>query len=207
MIDFWKRKIKANSRLKKWALFLMMHPVKTRPRLWLRCLRFLYVKKGKDSVIYRSVRKDITPFNKFIMGRRSVIEDYSIVNNAMGDIVIGNNCRVGISTLVLGPIELKDNVNIAQHVVLLGFDHDYQDIVSEPHKQKILTQKIVLNENVWIGANSVILPGISVGRNSLIGAGSVVTRDVPPYCAAVGNPARIVKRYDFEKKEWVRNNI
>jgi acetyltransferase-like isoleucine patch superfamily enzyme len=97
-----------------------------------------------------------------------------------------------------------NNVNIGQHVILSGLNHDYQDILNEPSMQKVFSKQIVIQDNVWIGANSVILPGISIGAHSMIGAGSVVTKDIPAYCLAVGNPARIVKQYDVEKKQWVK---
>lgn len=204
MFSSVKQKIKANPVLKQRLLFLMMHPVKTRPRFWLRCFRFLYMKKGKKSVIYRSVRKDIVPFNTFSIGNYSVIEDYAIINNSVGDIVIGSNSRIGISSLVLGPILVGNNVNIGQHVILSGLNHDYQDILNEPSMQKVFSKQIVIQDNVWIGANSVILPGISIGAHSMIGAGSVVTKDISPYSLALGNPARIVKQYDVEKKQWIK---
>lgn len=198
------QKIKVNPRLKKRILHLMMHPVKTRPRFWLSCLQFLYIKKGKKSVIYRSVRKDIVPSNTFIMGDYSVIEDYAIINNAVGDIVIGSSCRIGISSLVLGPILAGNNVNIGQHVILSGLNHDYQDILSGSSMQKVFSEQIIIKDNAWIGANSVILPGISIGTHSMIGEGSVVTKDIPPYSLAIGNPARVAKQYDFEKKQWIK---
>lgn len=78
------QKIKANPALKQRVLHLIMHPVKTRPRFWLRCLQFLYMKKGKKSVIYRSIRKDIVPFNTFKLDDYSVVEDYAIINNVVG---------------------------------------------------------------------------------------------------------------------------
>ncbi len=162
------------------------------------------MKKGKRSVVYRSVRKDITPFNSFIMGDYSVIEDYSIINNAVGDIIIGSKSRLGLSSLVLGPVLIGDNVNIGQHTVLSGLNHDYEDVFEEPSKQKIIRKKITIHNNTWIGANSVVLPGITIGGNSMIGAGSVVTKDIPPYSLAVGNPARVVKQYDVEKQTWVK---
>ena len=66
---------------------------------------------------------------------------------------------------------------------------------------------IKIENNVWIGANSVVLPGVQIGNHSVIGAGSIITKDIPPYSVAVGNPARIVKRYDMDLKEWVKVNI
>ena len=57
---------------------------------------------------------------------------------------------------------------------------------------------------MWIGEKVTVLPGITIGEKSIIGANSVVTKDIPPFCIAAGNPASIIKRYDFEKHEWVR---
>lgn len=65
------------------------------------------------------------------------------------------------------------------------------------------TSPVIIND-VWIGANSVILSGVKIGKHCVVGAGSIVTMDIPEYCVAIGNPGRIVKRYDFEKKEWVK---
>ena len=71
----------------------IMHPVKTRPYWWIRVWQPFYIKKGRGSVIYSSVRKDLPPFHLFQMGKYSVVEDFSCLNNAVGDIVIGDYCR------------------------------------------------------------------------------------------------------------------
>jgi len=199
-----KEKIKQNPQLKQFIWNLLMHPVKTRPRWWFRQLRFLYVKRGKNSVIYRSVRKDIVPFNKFVLGERSVIEDYSIVNNAVGDVVIGSRTRVGFGNTVIGPVQIGNDVSLAQNVTVTGLNHNYQDVDVVISNQGISTNCVTIDDDVWIGANSVILPGVSIGKHSIVAAGSVVTRPVPPYSVCVGNPARVIKQYDFDKKEWCR---
>lgn len=198
------QKIKANPRLKQRVLHLMMHPVKTRPRLWLRCLQFLYMKKGRKSVIYRSVRKDIVPFNTFSMGNYSVIEDYAIINNAVGDIVIGNHARIGLGNTIIGPVSIGDKVNLAQNIVISALNHNYEDVGKSIADQGINIQTVIIENDVWIGANSIILAGVHIGKHVVIGAGSVVTKDIPPYSVALGNPARIVKQYDVEKKQWIK---
>jgi len=164
------------------------------------------MKKGKKSVIYRSVRKDIVPFNTFILGDYSVIEDYAIINNAVGDIVIGNYTRIGLNNTLIGPVAIGNKVNLAQNVAISGLNHNFEDIDKLIAEQGISTKQITIEDNVWIGANSVVLPGIRIGKHVVVGAGSVVTRDVPPYRVVVGNPARVVKRYDFEKKQWIKIN-
>lgn len=199
-----KEKIKQNPQLKKLVLNFIMHPVKTRPQWWIRMFQFLYIKKGKGAVIYRSVRKDLPPFNKFVMGKYSIIEDYSCLNNAVGDIIIGDYCRIGLSNTVIGPIKIGDGVNLSQNVVLIGLDHTYENIDRGVIEQGVTTAPIEIGEHTIIGANSVILPGVKVGKHCFVGACCLVAKDVPDYSVVVGNPARIIKQYDFEAKEWKR---
>ena len=199
-----KEKIKSNPALKKFILNLIMHPVKTRPRFITRMFQFMYLKRGKKSVIYRSVRKDLVPFNKFSIGDYSVVEDYSILNNAVGNIHIGSHTRIGLSNTVIGPIEIGNNVNFAQNIVLSGLNHNFRDVEKPIDEQGVSTSPILIDDDVWIGANSVIVAGVTIGKHAVIGAGSVVTKDVPPYSIAVGNPAQVIKKYDFDKKEWTK---
>ena len=72
-----KQRIKENPGLKQAVHRFIMHPVKTRPNWWIRLFDFIYLKRGKGSVIYRSVRKDLPPFNRFFLGKYSVVEDFS----------------------------------------------------------------------------------------------------------------------------------
>ncbi len=197
-------KIKSNPELKRRLLFMMMHPVKTRPRLWLRCLQFFYMKKGKNSVIYRSVRKDIVPFNGFSLGKSSVIEDYTIINNALGEIIIGNHTRIGMGNTIIGPVMIGNNVILAQNVVTSALNHNFEDVLTTINQQGVKTDQIIIENNVWIGANSTILAGVHIGEHVVVGAGSVVTKDIPPFNVVVGNPARIVKEYDHKEQRWIK---
>ena len=202
-MEILKEKIKNNPDLKRKLLYLMMHPVKTRPRLWLRCLQFFYMKKGKNSVIYRSVRKDIVPFNGFSLGKSSVIEDYTIINNAVGEIIIGNHTRIGMGNTIIGPVMIGNNVILAQNVVTSALNHNFEDVLTTINQQGVKTDQIIIENNVWIGANSTILAGVYIGEHVVVGAGSVVTKDIPPFNVVVGNPARIVKEYDHKEQRWI----
>lgn len=199
-----KEKIKNNPLLKRLVLNLIMHPVKTRPRWTIRLFQFLYLKRGKKSVIYRSVRKDIVPFNQFSLGRYSVIEDYCTLNNAVGDVHIGAYTRIGMSNTIIGPVTIGDKVNLAQNIVVSGLNHNFTDVDIPISDQGVATKPVTIGNNVWIGANAVILPGVTIGEHVVIGAGSIVSRNIPPYSVVVGNPAQVVKEYDFEKKQWVK---
>lgn len=83
---------------------------------------FHYLKYGKGSIIYRSVRKDLPPFNRFSLGRYSVVEDFCCLNNAVGDIIIGNYSRIGLGNTIIGPVNIGDHVNLAQNITVSGLN-------------------------------------------------------------------------------------
>jgi acetyltransferase-like isoleucine patch superfamily enzyme len=198
-------KIKANPKLKGLAHSLLIPPNDHRPRLWVRwfLMPFLY-KKGKNTVIRRNVRLDIFPFNKFSIGTKSIIESFSTINNGVGNVSIGDHTIVGIGSVVIGPVTIGNQVMLAQNIVISGLNHGYENVDISPAFQKVTTGAIIIEDDVWIGANSIITAGVTIGKHSIIGGGSVVTKDVPPYTVAVGNPAKIIKQYNFEEKLWKR---
>jgi acetyltransferase-like isoleucine patch superfamily enzyme len=159
-------------------------------------------KKGKGTVIRFNTRMDLFPFNKFRIGSGSIIEDFSAVNNGVGDVFIGNNSGIGLSNVIIGPVKIGNYVMLAQNVVISGLNHGYKNVSVPPRLQKVVTKQITIEDNVWIGANVVITAGVTIGKHSVIGAGSVVTRDIPQFTVAVGNPARIIKKYNFETDSW-----
>ncbi|MNY31041.1 putative acetyltransferase [compost metagenome] len=93
---------------------------------------------------------------------------------------------------------------LAQNIVVSGLNHGYELVDVPPSEQKTITKPIVIGDNAWIGANCVITAGVTIGKHAIIGAASVVTKDVPDYSVAVGNPARVIKKYDFDTKTWVK---
>ncbi len=190
----WKEKIKQNPQLKRKLINLLMHPTQARPRLWLRMLQWIYMKRGKHTVIYRSVRKDIVPFNAFSLGEYSVVEDFCCINNAVGDLHIGHHTRIGLHNTLIGPVSIGNHVNLAQGVVVSGLNHNFQDITKRIDEQGVSTSPITICDDAWIGANSVITAGVTIGRHSVVAAGSVVTKDVPEYTVVAGSPARVIKK-------------
>ena len=81
-------------------------------------------------------------------------------------------------------------------------DHNYQNITQGIIEQGITTSPIHIGEHTIIGANVIVLPGITIGKHCFIGAGCVVTQNIPDYCVTVGNPARIIKRYNPQSQTW-----
>jgi lipopolysaccharide O-acetyltransferase len=78
------------------------------------------------------------------------------------------------------------------------------DIIRPSKEQKLEIGTVHIGADSWIAYGACVLPNVTIGRHCIIGALSVVNRDIPPYSVAVGSPARVVKRYDFDRKEWVK---
>ena len=198
---------KDNPAIKQAVYRLMMNDVEARPRLWLRMLQFAYTKRGRGSKIYHSVRKDITPFNKFELGRRSVIESFCCINNAVGDVIIGDNTRVGLHNTLIGPVEIGSNTILAQGIVVSALNHSYEDCTRSIESQQVSTSRIKIEDDVWIGANATITAGVTIGRHSIVAAGAVVTKDIPPYSLAAGVPAKVIKQYNPTTGNWEKKNM
>lgn len=200
-----KDKIKANKKLKRIVHWMLIPPYQARPRKWVRWfVNPFYHKTGKHSVIRRTARMDVVPFNYFELGAHSTIEDFCTINNGVGAVIIGADTRIGMSNVIIGPVHIGNHVILAQNIVMSGLNHNYEDINTPISKQNVSTALITIEDECWIGANAVITAGVTLGKHSVIAAGSVVTKNIPPYCVAVGNPARVIKQFDFEKKQWIR---
>lgn len=201
----FSEKIKSNPRLKKMVHWLLIPTNQHRPRLWVKMfINPFKHKRGKGSIVRRYTRMDVVPFNHFELGARSVIEDFATVNNGVGAVVIGEDTTVGMGNVIIGPVNIGNHVILAQNIVVSGLNHGYEDVSTPISMQKVSVNAINILDEVWIGANSVVTAGVTIGKHAVIGAGSVVTKDIPGYCIAVGNPARIIKQYNFEKKEWIK---
>ena len=121
-------------------------------------------------------------------------------------IVIGNRVTATAS-LILGAHEaiiIEDDVMFAANVNLTDGLHGFED-ADEPYKYQPISRisPIVIKQGCWIGQNVVILPGVTIGEQTIIGANSVVTKDIPARCIAVGAPARVIKKWDAGTRKWV----
>ncbi len=115
-------------------------------------------------------------------------------------IVLGDNCYIqDYFTAIDGNITIHNNCLIASNVSIFGANHS---IDIEDKFQTMIRGDVEIGEYTWIGEKAIILPNVTIGNNCIIGAGSVVTKSIPPYSIAVGNPAKVVKKYDMETKEW-----
>lgn len=187
-----KERLNNHPALKKLVHRLLVPAGEARPRMWVKWLvnPFIHLKQGK---IRRNARTDLFPFQAFSLGKGAVVEDFAVLNNGVGELHIGQGSRVGIGSVLIGPVSIGDNCLLAQHVVISGLNHCFADTTRPIKEQGVETAPVTLADGCWIGANASITAGVRIGKNAVVGAGSVVTRDVPDFAVAVGNPARVVK--------------
>ena len=185
--------LKRSPRLKRFLDYLIMNQRDARPRWYVRLLAPLYQHRGSGSKIYWSVRMDTPPYRRFWLGKRSVIESYCCINNAVGDVTIGDYTRIGIHCTVIGPVCIGSHVNLAQGITVTALNHNFEDATKRIDEQGVSTKPVVIGDDVWIGANAVILPGVTIGSHCVVAAGAVVTKDVPDNTLVGGVPAKVIK--------------
>lgn len=160
---------------------------------------------------YRDGEKRTSILRKLLggMGENVVIDipfhcDYGKNIFLGNDIIINMNCTFVDNK----PIRIGNRVLIASNVQIYTASHpvlpqkrlvpDWKD--SQTTFFRTYARSIEIKDNVWIGGGCILLPGISIGENSVIGAGSVVNRSIPPNCIAVGNPCRVIRHFPLENK-------
>lgn len=195
--------IKANPTLKKLVYWCLVPKHQARPRVWVKWfVNPFFHKKGKGITICRRTRMDVLPFQPFNIGDYSTVEDFATINNGVGAVNIGHNSRIGLGNVLIGPVTIGDNVILAQNIVMSGLNHNYTDVGKPIYLQGETVAMITIEDDCWIGANAVIVAGVTIGKHSVISGGAVVTKNIPPFCVAVGNPAKVIKKYNFETKVW-----
>ena len=192
-------------RLKKFIVFTLSSMKHPRPRLWTRLfVNPLVHKRSIKSKVCGKARLDLFPWRKFVLGKWAIIEDFAVVNNGAGDLIIGEKSRIGIGSVVVGPVEIGMSTSLGPHVHITGFNHTFEDGERDWNEQGLTLRPVKIGDECLIGANSCVCAGVTIGNRVQVGAGSVVTKDLPDACVAVGNPARVIKLYNPETKKWER---
>jgi acetyltransferase-like isoleucine patch superfamily enzyme len=111
---------------------------------------------------------------------------------------IGNRCVIGKGAGIVAHerVEIGDDVFTGHNVYITDANHGYEDLATPIGQQFAPSRPVKIGEHTWLGHGAVVLPGVTVGRHVVVGAGSVVTDDLPDHCVAVGNPARVIRGYD-----------
>lgn len=126
-------------------------------------------------------------------------------------LILGDNIEINDYVHIAAgeKIVIGDNVLIASKVYISDLNHgNYKGInqdtpLSRPNERGLSTNPVVIKNNVWIGEGVCVLSGVTIGKGSIIGALSVVSKSIPDYSIAVGSPARVIKKFNFENKSWV----
>ena len=127
-------------------------------------------------------------------GKNVNIEKGAVFNH---NLEIGDNSGIGINAILSGSggIFIGDNVMMGMDVMIITEDHEHG--IDKPiTEQGSIKASVVIGDDVWIGSRVIILKGVKIGQSSIIGAGAVVTKDIPPFSVAGGNPARVLKTRD-----------
>lgn len=124
------------------------------------------------------------------VGFRGLVAAASLSTSGRGAIHIGDRTFInqGVTIHSSASVQIGSHVLIADHAAV--YDTDFHELVpGEPVRE----QEVVIEDDVWIGRSAVVLPGTRIGRGAVVGAGAVVTRDVPPFTLVAGNPARVIR--------------
>ena len=123
------------------------------------------------------------------------------------EVYIGDGCNIGqrFSILAGGRVTIGKEVLIASDVLITSENHSIDPESDLPYMdQPLICKDVVIKDGCWIGEKAVIMPGVTIGEKAVIGAGSIVTKDIPAYSVAAGNPAKVIKSYNFCTHRWER---
>lgn len=165
----------------------------------LRKLVYSKMLKGCGVNIHITENVFINKFQSITIGNDFSINRYSMLLAGIndGELFIGNNCYIGCFCIISshrGTVRIGNNVMLANGVLLEPANHRFDDLTKPMRLQGHNVGRIIIEDDVWIGDNCVILKDVKIGRGSVIGAGSVVTKDVEPYSVVGGVPAKLIKK-------------
>lgn len=163
-------------------------------RLPIHIRGYQFIDFGKNLTTGRNCRIEAFNFKKY--------------NNQL--IVFGNNIQINdmVHIAAVKKIIIGDNVLMASRIFITDHNHGtfdgFDDLKINYIDKSLVAKEVIIKNNVWIGENCCVLPGVTIGEYSIIGAGSVVTKSVPSYSIAVGNPTKVIKKYDKKQKKWIK---
>jgi len=155
------------------------------------------IRLGDNVLIERDVMLIAGEPNSFIeIGNGTWLFYHCLLSTSGGWIKIGSNCTVNSFAVLYGHggLEIGNGVRISAHVVIVPMNHIYKNPAIPIWLQGETRKGIKIEDDVWIGAGAKVLDGVKIGKGSVIGAGAIVTKDIPPYSVAVGVPAKVIKK-------------
>ena len=139
-----------------------------------------------------------------VIGDDCTLHRYASIGGMTGEVVLGDRVSLGSYNRIIagGRVTIGDDVLFADHVRIVSTEHIYEDINRPIWMQGNRDGDISIGEGTWSGMDVTILMGTTIGRNCVIGAGSVVKGIFPDYCVIAGNPAKVIKKYNQKTNTW-----
>lgn len=189
---------------KMWLAFYLLRSKMIDKRI--RLIRFPFILRGRRFVDFGS---------GLTTGYWCRFEVYPTDNNSRKRLILGNNIQVNdfVHICALDHVEIGDGCLFASHVYISDNSHgryeggsnDSSPEIAPDHREYI-TAPVKIGKNCWLGEGVIVMPGVTIGDGCVIGAHSVVNKDIPSASIAVGSPARVVKQYSREQKKWLKVN-
>ena len=180
----------------EWCLFLVRY---LPGKVGVLFRRLLYSRMFKNRPENLYVERDVSfseTQNSYCGDNVYLCQGCQLHGNNGGTIKIGNNSYIGTYSCIHayhGIIDIGNDVLIAGHVYIHSANHQFADISTPIRCQGNVPETVHIDDDVWIGANATILPGVRIGKGAVVGGGAVVTKDVMPYTVVAGVPARIIR--------------
>lgn len=171
-----------------------------------------FIKVNHDGWFYVGKRCKIVNRKSVYFGKGVQIASDCLIylNNKSCRVTIGDNSYIGMFSRIAtnNKIAIGKNVITGPNVFIANYNHEYRDINKPISDQGTSGDNniVVIGDDCWIGTHVCIVGNIRIGKHCVIGANSVVTKDVPDYCVVVGTPARVIKKYNFKLKKWEKIN-
>lgn len=168
----------------------------------IRIIRFPFILRGRKFIDFG---KGLTT------GFWCRLETYPTDDSNRKLLVLGDNIQINdfVHICAIDRVEIGDGCLLASHIYISDNSHGKykggpDDSLPEiqPDNREYLTAPVIIGKNVWIGEGVIVMPGVTIGDGCVIGAHSVVNKSIPAGCIAVGNPARVIKKYSTERKCW-----
>lgn len=166
---------------------------------------FLSFKPGKGLTIVNYRYGGVTIGRNTVIGQRDILCSHS--KNSI--LKIGANTLIGRDSTIsaINSIIIDDDVLTGPHVFIADYNHEYQSPkipIKNQGNRANKGDRVLIERGTWIGTNAVIVGNVHIGKNCVIGANSVVTKDIPDYCVFAGVPAKIIRKYDELSNSWLR---
>ena len=161
-----------------------------------------YLRAGKDLIIEDGAEinclstQGIILGNRVTVGKNAIIRPSNIYGGAIGEgLIVGDNSNIGPGAYIgcSGLVTIGKNVMISPGVSIYAENHNFSDTNIPMKDQGVTVSFVTIEDDCWIASNSIILAGVTIGKGSVVAAGSVVTKNVPPYSVVAGAPATIIK--------------